>query len=227
MKRIRKSVDTGPLWASMRLVIGSGLGNNPCGGQGNPTCSPELRIVRCGGRFQAVSNMTVKALSDDVSNYLRFKPGNEDQKLMKESFVGRYYPVFAGIFILLLSQVPLAASTFAVSESAFLLDGKPFQIKAGEMHPGRIPHEYWADRLRMMHAMGLNTVSIYVFWNQHEPHEGEFNFSGDADIANFVRLAQKERLWVILRPGPYCCAEWEFGGFPWWLLKDRSLKVRS
>jgi beta-galactosidase len=119
------------------------------------------------------------------------------------------------------------ASTFTIGESDFLLDGKPFQIKAGEMHPARVPHEYWADRLRMMHAMGLNTVSIYVFWNQLEPREGEFNFSGDADMAQFVRLAQKEGLWVILRPGPYCCAEWEFGGYPWWLLKQHDLKVRS
>ena len=120
-----------------------------------------------------------------------------------------------------------ARSTFAIGDSDFLLDGKAFQIKAGEMHPGRIPHQYWADRLKMMHAMGLNTVSIYVFWNQHEPREGQFHFTGDADIAQFVRLAQKEGLWVILRPGPYCCAEWEFGGYPWWLLKDHDLKVRS
>jgi beta-galactosidase len=120
-----------------------------------------------------------------------------------------------------------ARSTFAIGDSDFLLDGKAFQIKAGEMHPARIPHEYWADRLRMMHAMGLNTVSIYVFWNQHEPREGQFDFSGDADVAQFVRLAQKEGLWVIVRPGPYVCAEWEFGGYPWWLLKQHDLKVRS
>jgi beta-galactosidase len=120
-----------------------------------------------------------------------------------------------------------AASTFAVGDSDFLLDGKPFQIKAGEMHPGRIPRQYWAARLKMAHAMGLNTVSIYVFWNQHEPRRGQFHFSGDADVARFVRLAQAEGLWVILRPGPYCCAEWEFGGFPWWLLKEHDLKVRS
>jgi len=120
-----------------------------------------------------------------------------------------------------------AAHTFTIGNSDFLLDEKPFQIKAGEMHPSRVPHQYWADRLRMIHALGLNTVSIYVFWNVHEPREGEFNFSGDADIAEFVRLAQKEGLWVILRPGPYCCAEWEFGGYPWWLLKQHDLKVRS
>ncbi len=95
------------------------------------------------------------------------------------------------------------------------------------MHPARIPHQYWADRLRMAHAMGLNTVSIYVFWNQFEKREGHFDFTGDADVAQFVRLAQAEGLWVILRPGPYVCAEWEFGGFPWWLLKDHDLKVRS
>ena len=123
--------------------------------------------------------------------------------------------------------VARAADTFAIGDKDFLLNGQPFQIKAGEMHPARVPHEYWADRLRMIHAMGLNTVSIYVFWNQHEPRPGQFNFSGDADIAQFVRLAQKEGLWVILRPGPYCCAEWEFGGYPWWLLKQPGLQVRS
>jgi len=117
-------------------------------------------------------------------------------------------------------------STFVVGTNNFLLDGKPFLIKAGEMHPARIPHEYWADRLRMMRSMGLNTVSIYVFWNQHERREGEFDFSGNANVAEFVRLAQKEGLWVMVRPGPYVCAEWEFGGYPWWLLMDGELKVR-
>jgi beta-galactosidase len=134
---------------------------------------------------------------------------------------------FLIVTILLMLNQRMAASTFTIGETNFLLNGKPFQIKAGEMHPARVPHQYWANRLRMIHAMGLNTVSIYVFWNVHEPREGEFNFSGDANIAEFVRLAQKEGLWVILRPGPYCCAEWEFGGFPWWLLKNHDMKVRS
>ena len=139
------------------------------------------------------------------------------------------FSLLAVFWLLLAGLLPAAnaKSTFAIGDADFLLDGKPFQIKAGEMHPARIPHEYWADRLRMAHAMGLNTVSIYVFWNQHEPREGKFNFKGDADIAQFVRLAQKEGLWVILRPGPYCCAEWEFGGYPWWLLKQHDLQVRS
>lgn len=125
------------------------------------------------------------------------------------------------------NNVRAGTNTFVIGTNNFLLNGKPFQIKAGEMHPARIPHEYWADRLRMAHAMGLNTVSIYVFWNALEPREGEFNFTGDNDVAEFVRLAQKEGLWVILRPGPYVCAEWEFGGYPWWLLKQHDLKVRS
>ena len=131
-------------------------------------------------------------------------------------------------WLLLAGVLPanVAATTFTIGDQDFLLDGKPFLIKAGEMHPARVPHEYWADRLKMIRAMGLNTVSIYVFWNQHEPQEGKFNFNGDADVAEFVRLAQKEGLWVIVRPGPYCCAEWEFGGYPWWLLKSGDLKVR-
>ncbi|HUC85028.1 MAG TPA: beta-galactosidase family protein, partial [Candidatus Acidoferrales bacterium] len=135
--------------------------------------------------------------------------------------------ITSAILAWLLTVAAAAAATFTIGDQDFLLDGKPFQIRAGEMHPARVPHEYWADRLKMAHAMGLNTVSIYVFWNQHEPREGEYNFSGDADVARFVRLAQKEGLWVILRPGPYCCAEWEFGGYPWWLLKTHDMKVRS
>lgn len=129
--------------------------------------------------------------------------------------------------LLILAALSLHATTFTVGERDFLLDGKPFQFKAGEMHPGRIPHEYWAQRLKMAHAMGLNTVSIYVFWNQLEPRPGQFDFSGNNDIAQFIRLAQQEGLWVILRPGPYVCAEWEFGGIPWWLLRDADIKVRT
>ena len=137
------------------------------------------------------------------------------------------YTALAAGAVLAMTAASASASTFTIGDSAFLLDGKPFQIKAGEMHPGRVPHEYWADRLRMAHAMGLNTVSVYVFWNQEEPRPGQYNFTGDGDIAQFVRLAQKEGLWVILRPGPYCCAEREFGGYPWWLLKEKDMKVRS
>ncbi len=117
--------------------------------------------------------------------------------------------------------------TFQVSGSQFLLDGKPFQIRSGEMHYARVPREYWRDRFKKMRAMGLNTVCTYCFWNLHEPEKDKFDFSGNNDVAEFVREAQQEGLWVLLRPGPYSCAEWEWGGFPYWLANIPGLKVRS
>ena len=109
----------------------------------------------------------------------------------------------------------------------FVLDGKPLQIISGEMHYARIPREYWRDRLKKARAMGLNTVSTYVFWNMHEPKPGVYDFSGQLDVAAFVRMAQEEGLYVILRPGPYSCAEWDLGGFPAWLLADPDIVLRS
>jgi len=117
--------------------------------------------------------------------------------------------------------------TFRLGERDFLLDGKPFQIISGEMHFARIPQEYWRDRLRMAKAMGLNTIATYVFWNYHEPEKGNYVFDGNADVARFVKIAQEEGLWVIIRPSAYACAEWEFGGYPWWLLTEKGLRVRS
>ncbi len=119
------------------------------------------------------------------------------------------------------------AHTFKISGNHFLLDGKPFQIISGEMHFSRIPRAYWRERLRMAKAMGLNTICTYVFWNVEEPEKGKFNFRGDADVAAFVRMAQQEGLWVLVRPSAYACAEWEFGGYPYWLLNEKGLKVRS
>jgi len=118
-------------------------------------------------------------------------------------------------------------STFQIGTNDFLLDGKPFQIRCGEIHAPRVPPEYWHHRLRMARSMGLNTVCAYLFWNLHEPEPGVFNFRGNADAAAFCRAAQEEGLKVILRPGPYSCAEWDFGGFPYWLLKEPGLKVRT
>jgi len=121
-----------------------------------------------------------------------------------------------------------AAHTFTLGTGAFLLDGTPFQIIAGEMHYARIPREYWRHRLRMARAMGLNTIATYVFWNYHEVRHGVFDFhSGNRDLAEFIREAQQEGLWVILRPGPYVCAEWDFGGIPSYLLKSPAVHVRS
>ncbi len=119
------------------------------------------------------------------------------------------------------------AHTFAVQGDHYELDGKPFQIISGAIHYPRIPRAYWRDRLRKAHAMGLNTVETYAFWNVHEPEPGKFDFTGQNDIAEFIREAQQEGLYVILRPGPYVCAEWEFGGFPPWLMKDPKMVVRS
>jgi beta-galactosidase len=119
------------------------------------------------------------------------------------------------------------AHHFALGNHDFLLDGKPFQIISGEMHPARIPREYWLQRIRMAKAMGCNTIAVYVFWNYHEPEPGHFDFAtGNRDIAAFIRLCKAEGLWVLLRPGPYVCAEWDWGGLPPWLLKIPDIKVR-
>jgi beta-galactosidase len=109
----------------------------------------------------------------------------------------------------------------------FELDGKPFQIISGAIHYERVPRAYWRDRLRKARAMGLNTVETYVFWNFHETSPGEYDFAGQKDVAEFIREAQQEGLWVILRPGPYACAEWDFGGLPSWLLRQPGMVVRS
>ncbi len=117
--------------------------------------------------------------------------------------------------------------TFSVGKDAFLLDGKPFVIRCGEMHFARIPRAYWRQRLQMVKACGFNAVCAYMFWNYHEPVRGRYEFTGEKDVVAFCRLAQEEGLWVVLRPGPYTCAEWEFGGLPWWLLKDADIRLRS
>jgi beta-galactosidase len=117
--------------------------------------------------------------------------------------------------------------TFGVQADHFILDGKPFVVRSGEMHYARIPREYWRDRLKKMRAMGLNTLCLYSFWNMHEPRPGQYVFSGNLDIAAFIRTAHEEGLWVIVRPGPYSCAEWEFGGFPSWLLATPDIRVRK
>jgi beta-galactosidase len=127
----------------------------------------------------------------------------------------------------LAQTTPATGHTFRSEGDHFVLDGKPFRVLSGEMHYARIPREFWPDRLRKAKAMGLNTITTYVFWNVHEPQPGVYDFTGNNDVAEFVREAQHEGLYVNLRPGPYSCAEWDFGGFPGWLLKDHSMVVRS
>ncbi|HWC97622.1 MAG TPA: beta-galactosidase family protein [Candidatus Sulfopaludibacter sp.] len=119
------------------------------------------------------------------------------------------------------------AHTFGVQADQFLLDGKPLVIRSGAMHYPRVPRAYWRDRMRKMRALGLNTLETYVFWNLHEPQQGKFDFTGNLDLAEYIRTAQTEGLWVLLRPGPYVCSEWDFGGFPAWLLARPEMRVRS
>lgn len=117
-----------------------------------------------------------------------------------------------------LAQKP--AHIFGVEGDHFVLDGKPFKVLSGELHYARIPREYWHARLKMAKAMGLNTIATYVFWNVHEPEPGKYEFSSNNDLAAFIKAAQEEGLYVILRSGPYSCAEWDLGGLPAWLLAD-------
>ena len=113
-----------------------------------------------------------------------------------------------------------------IKDSEFKMDGKSFRIYSGSMHYFRIMPEYWEDRLRKLKAAGFNTVETYVCWNMHEPRKGEFDFTGRFDIRRFIKTAQEVGLYAIVRPGPYICAEWDFGGLPAWLLKDRNMRLR-
>ena len=139
-----------------------------------------------------------------------------------------------GLFLLcltmLMSQPALSQNkggTFTVGNQTFLLNGKPFIVKAAEVHYPRIPRPYWEHRIQMCKALGMNTLCLYVFWNIHEQKEGQFDFTGNNDVAEFCRLAQKNGMYVIVRPGPYVCAEWEMGGLPWWLLKKKDIRLRE
>ena len=136
-------------------------------------------------------------------------------------------------FLLLLcsfSCLPMIAQkkgTFEAGKGSFMLNGKPFIVKAAEMHYPRIPRAYWDHRIKMAKALGMNTICIYIFWNIHEQREGQFDFSDNNDVAAFCKLAQKNGMYVIVRLGPYVCAEWEMGGLPWWLLKKKDIRLRE
>ncbi|GAA0369707.1 beta-galactosidase [Alkalibacterium iburiense] len=118
------------------------------------------------------------------------------------------------------------SKTFEIKDD-FYLNNEPVQIISGAMHYVRVVPEYWEDRLLKIKAMGCNTVETYVPWNAHEPEKGEFCFTGMYDLVKFIKLVDKLDLHLILRISPYICAEWEFGGLPYWLLKDKDMRVRS
>lgn len=123
---------------------------------------------------------------------------------------------------------PMAtADSFVPGKGAFMFNGEPFTVKAAELHYPRIPREYWKERIQQTKALGMNTVCLYVFWNAHEPQPGQFDFTGQNDLREFVKLCDEEGMKVILRPGPYVCAEWEMGGLPWWLLKKKDVALRQ
>ncbi len=120
-----------------------------------------------------------------------------------------------------------ANARFTIKGDDFLLDGQPLHIMAGEMHYPRIPRELWRDRLRKLKALGLNTLCTYIFWNAHEKRPGQYDFTGNLDISAWIKMAQEEGLWVLLRPGPYICGEWDSGGYPAWFLNDPTIRPRS
>ena len=155
------------------------------------------------------------------NNQRRFKSGN--MGIIRKMFL---LAIFA-TFLNSQTNAQQATHSFKLSDEDFLLDGKPFQMISGELHYTRIPKESWRARMKMAKAMGLNTIGTYVFWNAHEPQKGVYDFSGNHDIAKFVKIAQEEGLWVVLRPSPYVCAEWEFGGYPYWLQNIKGLVVRG
>ncbi len=117
--------------------------------------------------------------------------------------------------------------TFEAGKGTFMLNGEPFVVKAAELHYPRIPKPYWDQRIKLCKALGMNAVCLYVFWNAHEPEPGVYDFGGQNDLAEFVRLCKENDMYVILRPGPYVCAEWEMGGLPWWLLKKKDIRLRE
>ncbi|XP_065290356.1 beta-galactosidase-like isoform X1 [Dermacentor albipictus] len=147
----------------------------------------------------------------------------------------RLLSVLVGSYIvcLLWSKVftpKYAELPFAVDfgSNSFVMQGKPVQIMSGAMHYFRVLPELWEDRLTTMQASGLNTVETYVEWSSHEPEEGHFDFEGQQDLVRFLRIAHKLGFMVILRPGPYICAERDFGGFPYWLLRNgSSMQLRT
>lgn len=115
---------------------------------------------------------------------------------------------------------------FDIDNDRFMYDGQPVRIISGAIHYFRVVPEYWEDRLIKLKACGFNTVETYVAWNIHEPQPGHFHFTGNADLVLFIEMAAKLDLFVIVRPSPYICSEWEFGGLPSWLLADPSMRLR-
>ncbi|XP_018570849.1 beta-galactosidase-1-like protein 3 [Anoplophora glabripennis] len=126
------------------------------------------------------------------------------------------------------------SSGLSVDQPYFTLNGKNFSVYSGAMHYFRVPRAYWRDRMKKIRAAGLNTIETYVAWNLHEPYSGVYDFGeGGSEMEDFLHIeellqtAQEEDLFVILRPGPYICAEYNYGGFPAWLLREKTTGFRT
>ena len=115
---------------------------------------------------------------------------------------------------------------FEICGDQFCKDGKPIKLISGAVHYFRNLPETWPDIFEKLRAMGCNCVETYCAWNMHEPKPGTFDFTGRLDIVRFIKEAEKAGLMVIVRPGPYICAEWEFGGLPWWIQREEGLEIR-
>ena len=144
----------------------------------------------------------------------------------------RHLMLACALFALLAScpaaQAAKVKHTFKIEGGNFVYDGKPIQIHSGELHYARIPAPYWRHRIQMMKALGLNAVTSYVFWNHHEVAPGVWDRkTGNRNLREFLKNAGEENMLVILRPGPYVCAEWDYGGYPWWLMKAPGMEVRT
>lgn len=152
-------------------------------------------------------------------------------KLFGKSILRRALIFVGALYALSLNNEQILAQeknqTFEIGEGQFLLNGQPFLIKAAELHYPRIPKEYWDQRIKMCKALGMNTVCLYTFWNVHETTEDILDFKEQNNIREFILLCQENGMKVILRPGPYVCAEWEMGGLPWWLLKKKDIRLRD
>lgn len=131
------------------------------------------------------------------------------------------------LFLSLFSVLSKSERSFKIVGNEFQMDGQPFRYVSGSFHYFRQQPEYWEENIKKMASGGLNAVQTYVAWNLHEPTKGNYNFKGIADIEKFIEICQKYNMYVILRPGPYICAEWDFGGLPPWLLAENITLFRS
>lgn len=142
-------------------------------------------------------------------------------------------PLFAAVWTSTINALPTsevsiaAAGNFTWDKNTFYIDGKSYQIAGGQIDPQRVPRAYWAQRIQMAKAMGLNTIFTYLYWQDIERHQGEFNFSDQNDVAAWFDEVAKAGMKAVLRPGPYVCAERDWGGMPGWLSQISGMAIRA